>query len=220
MAAPGDTCPPLWGPLSPPKASFIRQGGCLPFWAASSSSFPRLHPSEAAELGHCHGTFLMSGVPSPRASSCPPQPAPCLPAHKLYMPQYWGVSGIQSMNSQIADFCSFSLFTCFCPRAKQLQPPMGWCSGSGGSLAAHSPKGAEFQLFAHDPPSDLLTACLEFRPSQPLWWLSAPLLSQLSHRGVLAGRMEPSWGFLRRLQFQTQCTNCSPRSFVSHQCLH
>lgn len=58
------------------------------------------------------------------------------------MPQYWGVSEIQSMNSQTADFCSFSLFTCFCPRAKQLQPPMGWCSGSGGSLAApaHSPR--------------------------------------------------------------------------------
>lgn len=38
----------LLGPLSPPKASFIRQGGCLPFCAVSSSSFPRLHPSEAA----------------------------------------------------------------------------------------------------------------------------------------------------------------------------
>lgn len=36
------------------------------------------------------------------------------------------------MNSKIADGCFFSLFTCFFPRAKQLQPPMGWCSGSGG----------------------------------------------------------------------------------------
>lgn len=102
----------------------------------------------------------MSGVPSPRASSCPPQPAPCLPAHKLYMPLYWGVSGIQSMNSQIADFCSFSLFTCFCPRAKQLQPPMGWCSGSGGSLAAHSPREQNSSCLP-------MTLCQTY--SQPAW---------------------------------------------------
>lgn len=48
------------------------------------------------------------------------------------MPQDWGASGIQSMNSKVADCCFFSLFTCFFPRTKQLQPPMGWCSGSGG----------------------------------------------------------------------------------------
>lgn len=76
---------------------------------------------------------------------------------------------MQSMNSKIADFCSFSLFTCFCPRAKQLQPPTGWCSGSGGSLAApaHSPREQNSSCLAvtpdHEPPLDLLTA-----------WSSAP----------------------------------------------
>lgn len=81
---------------------------------------------------------------------------------------------MQSMNSKIADFCSFSLFTCFCPRAKQLQPPTGWCSGSGGSLAApaHSPREQNSSCLAvtpdHEPPLDLLTACLEFSPSQHL----------------------------------------------------
>lgn len=92
-AAPGDMCPPLCGPLNPAKASFIRQGGCLPFCAASISYFPRLHPSEAAELGHCHRTFLVSGVPSPRASSCPPQPAPlplCTQAvHAIVLGSVW-----------------------------------------------------------------------------------------------------------------------------------
>lgn len=74
----------------------------------------------------------ISCVPSPGASCCPTQPALCLPAHKLRMPQDWGASGIQSMNSKIADCCFFSLFPCFFPIAKQLQPPVGWCSGSGG----------------------------------------------------------------------------------------
>lgn len=68
--------PSSLGATEPPQSFLHQTGGCLPFCVAFSSSFPRLHPSEAAELGHCHGTFLVSGVPSPRASSCPLSQSP------------------------------------------------------------------------------------------------------------------------------------------------
>lgn len=150
LAAPGDTCPPLWGPLSPPKASFITQGGCLPFCAASSSSFPGLHPSEAAELGHCHGTFLVS--PAQGDTPLAPLSQPCLPAHKLCLPQHWRVCGVQCMNSVIADFC-FLPFHLLFPQSKAAAASRGLVLRQWWQLTA---QGAEFQLF--DPPSDLLTA--------------------------------------------------------------
>lgn len=101
---------------------------------------------------------------------------------------------------KIADFCSFSLFTCFRPRAKQLQPPRDYTfmvlyrrhsasTGGSGSLpaparnpaaAASTPRGAKFQLtpgLAVTPlpvtcQSDLLTA------KQPPGLSSAPALCQ------------------------------------------
>lgn len=105
----------------------------------------------------------------------PHSASPCLPAHKLCMPQYWGVSGILSMNSKIADFC-FLPFHLLFPRAKQLQPPMGRCSGSGGSSCSQ-PQGAEFQLFgmpmtpcqiSQPRPASLLPCCHSY-PTEVCW---------------------------------------------------
>lgn len=151
------------GATEPPQI-FLHLTGRLP---SLLCSFQLLFPQAASQRSSRTGTLPwdISCVPSPRASSC-------LPAHKLCMPRHWGVSGIQFLNSRIADFRSFSLFTCFCPRAKQLQPHMGWCSGSGGSLAApaHSPREQNSRCLAaspvRDPPSDLLPVCLGFSISR------------------------------------------------------
>lgn len=79
----------------------------------------------------------------------------------------------------------FSLFTCFFPRAKQLQPPMGWCSGSGGSLAApaHSPGSripalwqtpvpvTPHQIYSQPQPASLraLCSCSHSYPTEVCW---------------------------------------------------
>lgn len=183
--------------------------------------FPGCIPVKQQNWDTAMGHFLCLGSPAqgpPLAPSASPLP-PCTQAvHATVLGSVWNPVYEQS-NRRFLFFLPFHLLL---PQSKAAAASHGlvlrqwWQPGCSCS----QPQGAEFQLLARDPPSDLLTACLQFSPSPHLSGLSAPLLSQLSHRGVLAGRMEPSWGFLRRLQFQTQCRNCSPRSFVSHQCPH
>lgn len=140
------------------------------------------------------GHFLCLGSPAqgpPLAPSASPLP-PCTQAvYATVLGSVWNPVYEQS-NRRFLFFLPFHLLL---PQSKAAAASHGlvlrqwWQPGCSCS----QPQGAEFQLLARDPPSDLLTACLQFSPSPHLSGLSAPLLSQLSHSGVLAGRMEPSW---------------------------
>lgn len=120
--------PSSLGATEPPPASFITWGAAFPsvqLWFL----FAQAASGKQQKWGTAMGHLL---CPQPRDLLLPLSASPCLPAHELCMPQDWGASGIQSTNSKVADCCFFSLFTCFFPRAEQLQPRMCWCSGKGG----------------------------------------------------------------------------------------